>query len=43
MQAEAGDDGVLQVNDVDITLVEKAENEWAEVDRLQNGLYTPSL
>lgn len=39
MQDEGGSEP-LQVNDIDIDLVEKAENEWAEVERLQNGIHT---
>eukprot|EP00026_Physarum_polycephalum_P004066 Phypoly_transcript_04083.p2 GENE.Phypoly_transcript_04083~~Phypoly_transcript_04083.p2 ORF type:complete len:303 (+),score=44.57 Phypoly_transcript_04083:189-1097(+) len=37
MQEEEGTgDDVVEVGDVDITLEEKAENEWAEVEKLQN-------
>jgi hypothetical protein len=34
------DDGGVQVSEADIvvTLEEKAESEWAEVERLQNGM-----
>lgn len=34
----------VEVNDIGIDLVEKAESEWAEVERLQNGkYYVPSI
>jgi len=42
MQAEGKGDDVLQVNEVDITLVGQAEQEWADVERSQNERASPS-